>query len=63
MRYSTREHPRANLVYFFYSYAIFDDMTDVNIKMFADDCVLYKSVVRWDDIHDPLQRMLNTYIK
>ena len=50
MRYSTREHPRANLVYFFYSYAIFYDMTDVNIRMFADDCVLYKSVVRWDDI-------------
>ena len=31
--------------------------------MFADDCVLYKSGILWSDIHGPLQRMLDEYIK
>ena len=37
-------------------------ITDVKIKMFADDCVLYKSGTNWDLIHEPMQRMLETYI-
>ena len=31
--------------------------------MFADNCVLYKSGKASNDVHEPLQRMLDVYIK
>ena len=49
-------------LFIFYINAIFDKITDVKIKMFADDCVLYKSGNHWNDIRDPLQDMLDVYI-
>ena len=49
-------------LFIFYINGIFDTIKDVKIKMFADDCVLYKSGARWEDIHAPLQRMLDVYI-
>ena len=49
-------------LFIFYINGIFDIIKDVKIKMFADDCVLYKSGARWDDIHAPLQSMFDAYI-
>ena len=49
-------------LFIFYINAIFEIVPDVKIKMFADDCVLYKSGNTWDQIYDPLQRMLDVYI-
>ena len=40
-------------LFIFYINAIFDNIFDVKIKMFADDCVLYKSGPNWNFIHDP----------
>ena len=50
-------------LFIFYINAIFEKITDVKIKMFADDCVLYKSGPIWNDIRGPLQQMLDVYIK
>ena len=50
-------------LFIFYINAVFAKITDVKVKMFADDCVLYKSGPLWNDIHTPLQKMLNQYIK
>ena len=50
-------------LFVFYINDIFTKMPDVKIKMFADDCVLYKSGIFFNDIHGPLQSMLNEYIK
>ena len=50
-------------LFIFYINAIFAKVPEVNVKMFADDCVLYKSGVTWNNIHDPVQRMLDEYIK
>ena len=49
-------------LFIFYINDIFTIIPDVKIKMFADDCVLYKSGIVWNDIHEPLQRMLDKYI-
>ena len=38
-------------LYIFYINAVFDAIHDVKIKMFADDCVLYRSGVRWEDVY------------
>ena len=50
-------------LFIFYINAIFDEITNVKIKMFADDCVLYKSGVYWNDIRNSLQEMLDVYIR
>ena len=44
-----------------YINAIFDIITDVKVKMFADDCVLYKSGIHWNEIRPALQGMLDVY--
>ena len=49
-------------LFIFYINAIFDKITDVKIKMFSDDCVLYKSGAHWNDIRYTLQEMLDVYI-
>ena len=49
-------------LFIFYINAIFDQITDVKIKMFADNCVLYKSGVYWNDIRYFLQEILDVYI-
>ena len=49
-------------LFIFYINDIFAEITGVKIKMFADDCVLYKSGPRWNDIRAPLQQMLDKYI-
>ena len=49
-------------LFIFYINAIFSKIPDVKIKMFADDCVLYKSGVLWNDVHPRLQHMLDEYI-
>ena len=50
-------------LFIFYVNTIFNEITDVKLKMFADDCVLYNSGVIWNEVHGPLQRMLDVYIK
>ena len=50
-------------LFIFYINAVFKEITNVKIKMFADDCVLYKSGINWENVHYPLQEMLDTYIK
>ena len=49
-------------LFIFYINAIFANIKDVKIKMFADDCVLYRSGIAWNDVHGPLQRMLNVFV-
>ena len=50
------------ILFIFYINDIFEIITDVKIKKFADDCVLYKSGAKWGEVYDPLQRMLDLYI-
>ena len=50
-------------LFIFYINEIFRFVENVKIMMFADDCVLYKSSISWDDIHQPLQESLDVYIK
>ena len=50
-------------LFIFYINAIFVEINDVKIKMFADDCVLYKSGKRWNDIRLSLQEMLDVYLR
>ena len=50
-------------LFIFYINAIFDEINNVKIKMFPDDCVLYKSGVYWNDIRNSLQEMLDVYIR
>ena len=33
-----------------------------NVKMFADECVVYKSGMQWSDIRNSMQSMLDKYI-
>ena len=50
-------------LFIFYINEIFTAITNVKVLMFADDCVLYKRGGTWGDVHEPLQRGLNEYIK
>ena len=50
-------------LFIFYINGVFEQITDVKIKMFADDCVLYKSGVNWENVYTPLQEMLDVYIQ
>ena len=49
-------------LFIFYINDIFAKITNVKVKMFADDCVLYKSGMTWHDVYQPLQSMLDVYI-
>ena len=49
-------------LFLFYINDVFNEINNVNIMMFADDCVLYTSGNRWEDVHLDLQDSLNTYI-
>ena len=50
-------------LFIFYINELFTNINDVQIMMFADDCVLYKNGKNWDDVHQSLQNSLNVYIK
>ena len=50
-------------LFIFYINEIFRYILDVEILMFADDCVLYKSGKNWGRIKDSLQSALNTYVE
>ena len=49
-------------LFIFYVNDIFNEINNVNVMMFADDCVLYSSGKLWNDIHHDLQTGFNTYI-
>ena len=49
-------------LFIFYINDIFNEIDNVNVMMFADNCVLYSSGKAWDDIHYKLQAGLDTYI-
>ena len=49
-------------LFIFYINGVFDMIDNVEVKMFADDCVLYKSGDSWNDIHANLQAGLDNYI-
>ena len=49
-------------LFLYYINDVFNRILNVNIKMFADDCVLYYSDVNWHIIHQRLQTALNNYV-
>ena len=49
-------------LFIFYINDLFNEIENVNIMMFADDCVLYNSGKAWRNIHHDLQNGLETYI-
>ena len=49
-------------LFIFYINDVFKEIDNVNIMMFADDCVLYSKGKSWEDIHYNLQNSLDTYI-
>ena len=49
-------------LFIFYINDIFNEIGNVNMMMFADDCVLYSRGKSWNAIHCELQRGLDTYI-
>ena len=49
-------------LFIFYINDVFNEIENVNIMMFADDCVLYSRGKLWEDIHYKLQIGLDTYI-
>ena len=49
-------------LFIFYINDLFRHVKDVDILMFADDCVLYKSGKNWGLIFNELQRALNVYV-
>ena len=48
-------------LFIFYINDLFKYLTDVNVLMFADDCVLYTSGKDWNIVHNRLQTALNVY--
>ena len=50
-------------LFIFYINDLFRHVRDVNILMFADDCVLYKSGKNWGPIQEALQQALNVYVR
>ena len=50
-------------LFIFYINDLFKYIDNVEILMFADDCVLYKSGPSWDAIHADLQTNLNVYVR
>ena len=51
------------ILFIFYINELFNNIFDVNVMMFADDCVLYKCGKNWDSVHQSLQESLDVYIK
>ena len=49
-------------LFIFYINDLFDKISNVKIKMFADDCVLYTGGPTWQKIHTEMQKALDIYI-
>ena len=47
----------------FYINGLFKFIENVNILMFADDCILFKHGKDWDHIRNDLQHALDVYIR
>ena len=47
----------------FYINGLFKYIENVNILMFADDCILFKHGKDWDHIRNDLQHALDVYIR
>ena len=49
-------------LFIYYINEIFNKIKNVNVKMFADDCVLYYSSVNWQNVHQRLQSAVDKYV-